>query len=177
MQKEIWKDVVGYEGLYKVSNLGTVISLHRGTTRIMKPAVATNGYHQIFLSKNGVRTLTRVHRIVAMAFLPNVENKPLVNHINGIKTDNNLSNLEWVAFSENGKHAFATGLNHTTEKVRKAVSQNAKACRKLNAEQVRELRSLRTKFGYGPDRLSRITGISRSLINHFLYENSYSDIA
>ena len=177
MLKEIWKDVIGYEGLYKVSNLGAVISLHREQERVMKPAVATNGYHQIFLSKNGVRTLTRVHRIVAMAFLANVENKPFVNHINGIKTDNNVLNLEWVTCSENGKHAFATGLNHTTDKVRKAVSQNAKAFRKLNVEQVRELRNLRSKYGYGPDRLSKITGISRSLINHFLYENSYSDVA
>ena len=177
MTKEIWKDVVGYEGLYKVSNLGTVISLHREQEKIMKPAVATNGYHQIFLSKNGVRTLTRVHRIVALAFLPNVENKPIVNHINGIKTDNNVLNLEWATFSENGQHAFDTGLNHTTDKIRATAKENGKKCRKLNIEQVKLLRSLRAEFGYGPDKLSRLTGISRSLINHFLYENSYFDVA
>jgi hypothetical protein len=101
---EIWKDVVGYEGLYKVSNFGNVVSVKINST--MKTAPTKKGYHCICLSKNDIRYNTFVHRLVAIAFIPNPENKKQVNHKDFSKCNNNLENLEWSTQSENQKHSY-----------------------------------------------------------------------
>lgn len=97
-----WKDVDGYEGLYKVSTLGVI----KGTKEL-SAADNGKGYKYVFLSKNGVETRFYVHRIVAKAFIPNPGFKPFVNHINGIRGDNRVENLEWVTASENELHKYA----------------------------------------------------------------------
>lgn len=109
---EIWKDIKGYKGLYQISNLGNVKSLKREKLKkdkIIKP-YNTKGYLRIGLLKNKVRKGHFIHRLIAQEFIPNPENKPFINHINGITNDNNIKNLEWCTHQENVDHAWRTGL-------------------------------------------------------------------
>lgn len=121
MEEEIWKDVVGYEGVCKVSNLGRVKSLDveveckNSHTRVSKGIVRAtpidkDGYLKVCINTKGKSITKTVHRIVLEAFVPNINNKPQVNHINGIKHDNRIENLEWSTRSENMKHAYKNGL-------------------------------------------------------------------
>lgn len=104
----VWKDVKGYEGLYIVSSKGEVASIPRGrnTGRILRKARLPSGYDQVSLCKNNVAVNRLVHRVVGEAFIPNHLSKPCVNHINGIKHDNNVTNLEWATYSENETHSY-----------------------------------------------------------------------
>ncbi len=112
--KEVWKNVKGYEGRYQISNLGRVKSLiapnGKPVEKILKPGVSPQGYLFVSLCKNYKTKSFRIHRLVAQAFIPNLEDKPQVNHKNGIKSDNKVSNLEWSTPKENTKHAFENGL-------------------------------------------------------------------
>lgn len=114
--EEVWRGILGYEGMYQVSNLGNVKSLERYipcnrgmrlvTERILKQKVNKYGYSQVVMSKGNKMVLKNVHRLVAEAFIPNTENKEQVNHIDGCKHNNVVSNLEWVTRSENSQHAI-----------------------------------------------------------------------
>ena len=103
------RDVVGFEGLYAVDTDGNVWSFWFGKERILKSAKDGKGHLKVILCKDGKHKTVAVHRLVAIAFILNPENKPEINHKNGIKTDNRIENLEWVTSSENKIHAFATG--------------------------------------------------------------------
>ena len=104
---EIWKPIENYED-YSISNFGNVYSSKR--TRILKPTNTTKGYIQVHLSKNGKVKNAPIHRLVAKAFIENVDNKPQVNHIDGNKKNNNVTNLEWCTNLENQRHARKIGL-------------------------------------------------------------------
>lgn len=109
--KEIWKPISGYNGLYEVSNIGRVRSKQHGDWFIMKPYVNDNGYIVYRLSNNGKSKCKRVHRLMMEAFVGNDLENPIVNHKDGNKRNNTLSNLEWSTYAKNNKHARDTGLN------------------------------------------------------------------
>lgn len=120
MKTEIFKDVKGYEGLYQVSNFGRVKSLERFKDNYSKKQLVkecmlslkdnNNGYLQTSLWLNNNQKIITVHRLVAIAFIPNPKNKRTINHKDGVKTNNNVDNLEWNTYSENLKHAYKTKL-------------------------------------------------------------------
>lgn len=112
--KEIWKDIIGYEGLYQVSNLGNV-------RKISPKLLGKSGkrYLKVVLVKDHKSHFVDVHRLVAQAFIPNINNNITVNHINGNKKDNRVENLEWCDSSYNLSHAYENGLRTNNHKVAK----------------------------------------------------------
>jgi hypothetical protein len=155
--EEVWKDVKGFEGLYQVSNFGNVkrlISERVFAERLIGRTIDRYGYVKRVLSKDGKNNYFTEHRLVAIAFIDNPDNKATVNHINGIKTDNRVENLEWNTTNENHQHAIDTGL-----KDQKGIKHHK--C-KLTEQQVLEIREI----GFSQTRmsLSKKYGVSRTNI-------------
>ena len=122
-KREQWKDIEGFEGFYQVSNRGRVRSVTREVngrryrSRIMKP-VLRQGYWCVGLRKVGVGSAPAIHRLMAAAFLPNPDNNPEVIHINGVRTDNRLSNLKWGDHADAQTIAWAQGKHEGSRPVR-----------------------------------------------------------
>lgn len=129
---ELWRKIPGYESSYEASNLGRIKSNLGLKDRIMKQSLKKMGYFHVDLYKKGVPYTTSVHRIVALTFIENKEEKEQVNHKNGVKTDNRVENLEWCSREENIKHAFINKLNHRGERIRQSI---------LKEHQVKEIRA------------------------------------
>lgn len=117
MQNEIWKEISRYEGYFEVSNFGNFRNKNRiikyksnGTRlypgKLLKTETTLEGYQRIVLMKEAIKKRYMCHRLVAQEFVPNPDNKPYVNHINGNKADNRAENLEWVTQSENELHSY-----------------------------------------------------------------------
>lgn len=129
MINEVWKDVVGYEGIYEVSNRGEVRTHKDKTTytelrgirnwkqRVLKQKVSKDNNHRVNLWKDGKGQTWLVHRLVAFAFIAEVAGKEYVNHIDGNRMNNAVDNLEWCNHKENNNHAFDTGLIQTGKKI------------------------------------------------------------
>lgn len=157
--QEIWRDIEGFVGHYKVSNKGRVKSLC-GTPKILSQKTSNCGYKQAHLSKNNKAKRYSVHRLVGKAFVDNPRNKPQINHKNGDKTDNRAENLEWCTASENQLHAFSTGLApRTSEKKKQHINRQ----RRLVG---RPVINLDTKLSYSSANFAeKMTGISNASIS------------
>lgn len=158
MEKEEYRDVVGFEDYFQISNLGNVFS--KRSKRLLKQTKSPTGYWT-FATKIGGRQGTahcfKVHRLVAMAFIPNPEGKPFVNHIDGCKTNNVVYNLEWVTHAENMAHAIYSGLMHS---------------RNLTYEQVMEIKESKL-----PNReLGKIYGICHTRIGKIKRGEAYTHL-
>jgi len=158
---EEWRDVVGFEGLYQVSDLGRIKSLRRVIHRvrpagaykvvwpekILKTSTTCDGYLRVPISKDGVRFTVALHRVVAIAFLPNPNNLPEVDHLNGVRTDCSARNLDWVTGLENKRRAVERGTSPAGER-----NGRAKLTQEI-AEQIRAAwpatpqRQLAARFG------------------------------
>jgi DNA-directed RNA polymerase specialized sigma subunit len=117
MTVDIFRDIEGYKGIYQISNTGIIKSLDRkiqtknGVIRflkgkVLKQSLNTYGYKTILLCANGISKNKLVHRLIANTFIENKDNNICINHKDGVKTNNNICNLEWVTHSENLKHAY-----------------------------------------------------------------------
>ena len=140
MNKE-WRPVLGYEGLYEVSNMGNVRSLDRHLMygnrygflkgKPMKPHLISTGYLMVDLYKNSQRTHYLIHRLIAEAFISNPNNLPCIDHINTIKTDNRVENLRWCSYKENCNNPLTR--EHANIKIRsKEVQEKILATKRKN---------------------------------------------
>lgn len=171
---EIWKDIEGYEGFYQVSNTGRVKSLQRevpvknGLYRIKKESILRpfkthNGYLSIILRNNKKSKNFLVHRLVAVAFIPNPEKKETVNHKNGVKDQNNVANLEWNTQRENLCHALQTHL-------RKPKKKSLSECQALAAITIM---SVKKRSGAS---ISRVFNVSKSTIDRIRKRETWKHI-
>lgn len=161
---ETWRDVVGYEGLYQVSDTGRVRSIDRMTTgnrnRLIKGKVLRQwsngfGYLIVALSKNGADKTLRVHRLVAQAFIDNPSEKPYINHKDGNPKNNRVDNLEWCTQAENVKHAYDTGLH--------------KYRGTLTREQVEYILTSYTPYRHSARKIARELGVNESTVYGVLH--------
>lgn len=178
MEKEIWKKVIWLNNNYEVSNFGNVRSLDhycenrkgsgKQTGRLLKLTKSKKGYLRVTLSNNNRNFTPGVHRLVALAFIPNPENKPQVNHINGIKNDNRVENLEWCTGSENVIHAFNNGF-------RKKLLNEKNPNSKLTINQVLDARKLHLT-GIKSSFLARKYNVSFTAMSNILNNKTYKEV-
>lgn len=182
--KEEFKWIKGYENMYKLSNIGAIVRVPYAMTTvngfikeykggILNHSINSSGYKKVILIKDGVRTNFYVHRLLAEHFIDNTENKPEVNHKDGNRLNNNLSNLEWVTSSENSLHAVKIGQKIVSSYNRFQVTNNL---RKFNADEVNHIRNLYAG-GKTKKEISEIMGCYDSIICDLLNGKSYKDIS
>lgn len=173
--KEVWKDIPNYED-YQASNLGhirskdRVIISTRGGRRfyesvVLKFSITEFGYYQCTVSDtvNKTRKTGRIHRLVAMAFIANPDNKPQINHIDGNKLNNNIKNLEWSTAKENNKHAIDTGL------------RRKRFMAKISIEDVKDVKRM-LKSGMTPTEISKNHKASYDSIYDIKRNKTWKDI-
>jgi len=164
--EEMWKDVVGYEGVYQVSSFGRVkrVKAASGThiDKVLTPFRQTCGYLVVHLCHKRKRATCLVHRLVALAFLP-PSDKSQINHKNGDKTNNRLDNLEWATPKENIQHAYAV-LGRKPSQPKGEENRNAK----LTVQQVRQVRTLYATDNYSHRALADMYGVSSHTIGRIL---------
>ena len=161
----MWKKACGFSN-YLCNENGEIYSIKK--KKILKGSITNKGYKRVLLTKeNGKTVQIRVHRLIAQTFLPNPENKPEVNHKDGNKTNNAVSNLEWVTTKENVQHAIKTGLNNN-----KGTKHPQASCTK---EQVKEIKFLISK-GKRDTEIERITGIPFYTVGRIRKGQHYKEV-
>lgn len=169
MQEE-FRDVVGYEHLFSVSSTGRIYS--KRTNKILKTLVSKTGY-EVFSTRIGGRAgvvkCFKVHKLVAEAFIPNIGNKPCVNHKDGVKTNNCTSNLEWITHSENTKHAYTLGLltSHKGESHGKAI---------LSESDVKAIRSLHKAEKIGYRKIAKRLDLPAAAVSKVVYNLNWKHL-
>ena len=131
MKNEVWKDIIGYEKLYQVSNFGNVKTLRKN--KLLKPTINYRGYLCITLSKNGKSTQYKIHRLVATAFLHNYLELPQVNHKDGDKLNNCVDNLEWCSPNYNMRHSYQNNLTKGAKKIIEQYDKNGNLIKRWNS--------------------------------------------
>lgn len=182
--EEIWKDIAGYEGLYQVSNLGRVKSLDKYVNtgiknqekrfisgKIIKQTSDKDGYLRVGLNINNSKKIFPVHRIVCLSFHENTENKPQVNHKDGIKFHNYEWNLEWSTLSENRIHAYNTGLQNGLN--RRGEKSNFV---KLTEDQILKIRSEYIPYKVKQKYLAEKYGVTQSAISAIINKKNWNYI-
>lgn len=150
---EIFVDIKGYEGLYKISNLGNIYSFR--SFDLLKPK-DSHSYKYVTLCKDGKRKNKFIHRLVAEAFIPNTSNKPQVNHIDGNKSNNTVKNLEWATPKENCEHR---------NRVLKV------GCRKVKCiETGKEFNSIKEAAAY----YGKSAAVLNSVLRNYKYNHTFS---
>ena len=160
---ENWKDILGYEGIYQVSDHGNIKKL---PNYIMSKQKTLKGYLSIRLNKQGIGKGFKIHRLVAIAFIPNSENKPQVNHINGNKTDNRVENLEWCTGSENIIHAVINNLKAKGEQIKSS---------KMSTVNILEIKNL-LKGNFPCSEISERFNVSRGAISQIKNKTTWKHI-
>ena len=106
-----WEPVGGFSNKYLINKNGVVVSIQHGKrNKTLAKRIDRGGYQTVRLNKDGITSTHFIHRLIAAAYIPNPDNKPNINHINGIKTDNKIENLDWCTHAENIRHAYGSGL-------------------------------------------------------------------
>ena len=142
--EEIWKDIVGYEGRYKISNLGNVLSTgnyingRKHKERLVKTRKNKGGYVTVCLYTGQIGRTCMLHRLIAEAFIPNPQNKPFIDHINTIRDDNRISNLRWCTAKENCNNPLS--LKHTRESSK--IAFNKESVRKERSERMKKINDI-----------------------------------
>lgn len=171
---EVWMPVVGYEGIYEVSNHGRIKSLKFGKEKIRSLNLDGWGYFQVGLNRDGRERKMLVHRLVANAFLDNPEAFKQVNHIDGCKTNNDIRNLEWCDQSHNQKHAWETGLKKYVY-YEHVIDSSRKSQAKLSEEQVKQIRH-KFQNDVGIDDLKTLYGVSYTTIHSIVNNKSWKHL-
>lgn len=169
IDREIWMNIPGISPEYFVSNLGRVGRNGNGkyrNTRVYKSTPNLSGYCGVYIENSNYY----VHRLVALAFIPNPDNKPHVNHINSIRMDNRVENLEWVTAQENVIHSFRHGNRIPTR-----ICGNKSKCTKYSDEQVYQIRFL-YKNGYKQSELSKMFGVHPGHVHKIVNNKSRIDV-
>ncbi len=164
------KSIQNFEGLYSITKDGKVWS-HLGKGKWRKFGLINDGYFQINLRKNNKNNFFLIHRLVALAYIPNPQNKPRVNHINSKRTDNRVKNLEWVTHSEDIKHSYDFG---NRKPIFKKGENHGRA--KLTLTQVLEIRKRKQPEDFYTNKIWKEYGISRVHYQAILNSKSWKEL-
>lgn len=179
MTNEIWKDIEGFEGKYQVSSFGRIKSLYQQNQytiyykeTIIKPSFHNQGYLKVTLFNRQSKKICFIHRLVAQAFIPNLDNKPEVNHINEIKSDNRVENLEWCDAKYNSN--YGTKIERHRKLISKPIIQTT-----LDGVFIRKIDSAseaEKKFGYKASYISLVCHNRRKSAYGYRFHFEYNNI-